>query len=378
TGLSWWFPERAAAFLERENIPAQIFDSYNEGGYIVWRLGPKYLDYIDGRAIPFGPRSFERNTELMSAPPDSPAWQQEAERYGINSIIVPLGRYFGLPLFPALQEFCSSDAWRPVYLDEVSAVFVRRRPENEALIKRLQIACAVAPLPAVTPEGNDSTAFNRWANAAAVLHAIGRSSEAFEATSRALAIFPGSSFVHFLRGKLFQETGNIDAAEKEYLASAALEPNGSTWSNLALIYRYEGRVDDEIEAWEHAVRLLLVPGPALLELGFADLEAHHPQQALQAFDRASSKAQERPAAENDDLFAAKLAHGRAIAWSEQGDLTRAILSEEEAVKLDPRSSDEWMDLANLYESEGRVEDAQKARAQAAAVAKGPNPPGPQN
>jgi hypothetical protein len=30
-GLSWWFPERAASFLERENIPGQIFNTYNEG-----------------------------------------------------------------------------------------------------------------------------------------------------------------------------------------------------------------------------------------------------------------------------------------------------------------------------------------------------------
>src|SRR5262249_58458582 len=48
TGLSWWFPERAAAFIERENIPGQIFNSYNDGGYFTWRLGTKYPDYING------------------------------------------------------------------------------------------------------------------------------------------------------------------------------------------------------------------------------------------------------------------------------------------------------------------------------------------
>ena len=46
-GLSWWFPERAAAFLDREKIPGQIFNTYNEGGYFTWRLGSKYLDYVD-------------------------------------------------------------------------------------------------------------------------------------------------------------------------------------------------------------------------------------------------------------------------------------------------------------------------------------------
>jgi hypothetical protein len=76
--ISWWFPESAAAFMERENVPGQIFNSYNEGGYLTWRLGPKYPDYIDGRALPFGTKLFERNQELMSTPPDSPEWLREA------------------------------------------------------------------------------------------------------------------------------------------------------------------------------------------------------------------------------------------------------------------------------------------------------------
>ena len=70
TGLSWWFPERAAAFIQRENLPGQIFNSYNDGGYFVWRLGAKYPDYIDGRTIPFGPKLIERNTVLMRSLPD--------------------------------------------------------------------------------------------------------------------------------------------------------------------------------------------------------------------------------------------------------------------------------------------------------------------
>jgi len=73
-GLSWWFLEQAASFLERENIPGQIFNTYNEGGYFIWRLGLKYLDYIDGRAIPFGPQLAERNSELMATAPESPEW----------------------------------------------------------------------------------------------------------------------------------------------------------------------------------------------------------------------------------------------------------------------------------------------------------------
>jgi hypothetical protein len=96
----------------------------------------------------------------------------------------------GLHLFPVLRQSCASAAWRPVYLDEVSAVFVRVRPENEGVIARLQIQCATTPLPAVIPQRATTGAFNQWANAAAVLQALGRNAEAFDTTKRALAIFP--------------------------------------------------------------------------------------------------------------------------------------------------------------------------------------------
>jgi hypothetical protein len=102
-GLSWWFPERAGAFAAREHLPTQIFNSYNEGGYLIWRLGSEYPDYIDGRAIPFGPQLFEHNAQLMATPPEAPEWQKEVERFNINTILIPLGRYNGLNSVPGVE-----------------------------------------------------------------------------------------------------------------------------------------------------------------------------------------------------------------------------------------------------------------------------------
>ena len=124
-GMGWWFPERAAAFLEKENIPGEIFNTYDQGGFLLWRLGEHHRDYIDGRAIPFGLDIFLLQQELMQAPLDSPLWQQTAARYNINVFLLPLSRLHMTPLL-RLKDFCQSRNWRPVYLDEVSAVFVRR------------------------------------------------------------------------------------------------------------------------------------------------------------------------------------------------------------------------------------------------------------
>jgi Flp pilus assembly protein TadD len=361
-GLSWWFPESAAAFVERENIPGQVFNTYDEGGYLVWRLGEKYRDYIDGRAIPFGSELFQRSGGLFIAPPDSADWQTEAERYNIDAIIAPLGRYNALQFFPTLRQFCSSERWRPVYLDEFSAVFVRRTPQTEPLIKRWQVDCATAPLPARPVADKGSTAFNRWANAAAILKELGRNAEAFDATTKALSIFPDSAFVHFLRGNLLAEAGNLQGAEQQYLTAAELEGNAATWSALADLYHVEHRPAPEISAWEQAVERLPRPGLALLSLGYACLDAGRASDALHALDRAEkSMDSESP---TDTSFAANLAHGRSLAWNALGNLNKAVSFEEETVRLSPDRADDWLQLAQLYERQGRFADAQRARERA--------------
>jgi Flp pilus assembly protein TadD len=366
-GLSWRFPERAAAFIERENIPGQIFNSYNEGGYLAWRLGPKYLDYIDGRAIPFGPELLERNMKLMRTAPDSSEWRQECERYNINAILVSLTtRYQALDAFPTLKQFCAGDTWKPVYIDEVSAVFLRRGPGTERLVTQLQIDCNTVPLPVVVPSGNKSNAFNSWANAAAVLKALGRNAEALAATARALAIFPDSAYVHIIRGDILLEMGNVGDAEKDYWAAVALDPDSASWARLAQMYEKQRRWNDAIHAWEYVAKLAAHPYTALLSLGYDYLYAHDPDGALKAFDRAQA-AQPQPIIDiaEPQVLAANLAHGRAVAWSALGQFDRAVLFEEEVVRLTPTKSANWLILSTIYEHLGRMEDAQRARERAA-------------
>ena len=64
-GESWSFPERAAAFIEREQLPGNIFQPYNLGGFTALRLGPHYLDYIDGRGV--SQRGLRRRTASAGA-----------------------------------------------------------------------------------------------------------------------------------------------------------------------------------------------------------------------------------------------------------------------------------------------------------------------
>jgi tetratricopeptide (TPR) repeat protein len=362
-GLSWWFPAGAADFIQHQHLPGQIFDSYNEGGYLTWSLGEYYRDYIDGRAIPFGPELLSRNAGLMQSLPGSPAWQLEAERYDINVIILPVGRFIALQFFPALKQFCESDSWRPVYLDEVSVVFLRARPETEGLIRRLQIDCSAAPLPRIPSDETNSKAFNQWANAASVLYALGRSTEALAATKRALAIFPDSAYLHWTRAHMFDEAGNLREAEQEYLRATKLAPySAASWSGLAAYYQGQNRWPEAIHAWESAANVSIWPWEPFVSLGYANLQAGRPKQALAAFDDAAGSLPVHSELLASPSLLANIAHGRARCWYYLGDLHRAIAFEEQAARILPESAELWAHLANLYDLTGRSEDANRIRA----------------
>ncbi len=367
TGLGWWFPESGAAFIERANIPGRIFNTYDEGGYIAWRLGPQYQDYVDGRGDPFGSELLQHSMELTAISPDSPDWEREAEHYGINAIIVPMARYWGVEEFPLLRRFCTSDRWRPVYLDESSAVFLRHTPANESLIAKFEINCSTVSIPAVAPTRNDSKAFNQWANAAGVLNALGRDAEALTAVSKALAVFPDSAFLRLTRGDLLENRADLRGAEQEYLASASLLPNAISWTRLAKLYDRERRLPEAIAAWRTAAEVDPdAASLALMSLGFDYLDASQPHEALDAFHRSQVSFQKENGVgiETHKAYYANLAHGQAVAWEAVRDIKRAISFEEDAVQLAPDRQEDWLKLVRLYDLDGRPADAERARKQA--------------
>lgn len=374
-GIGWWYPEKAASFIEEANLPGEIINTYDEGGFIVWALGEHHRDYLDGRAIPFGTNIFENQLRLMAASLDSAEWQRVADRYGINTFILSLERRQKTPL-ARLKDFCTSQNWRPVYLDEVAAVFVRRSPATEDLIRHSQVDCATAALPVQPLPASSAIAFDRWANAAAVLAALNRNNEALAASERALAIFPDSSYVHWLRGNLFYSMWRNDEAEQEYRKAIALDPSEDNWSALSALYHRVGRMPEATHAAQQAARLSLQPYTADLRLAYYYLNVMQPQPALAALDDALHRAPAVALAEDGpDSLRFQVARARSDAWRMSGDTARAIAAGEEAVQLSPGDAAAWSNLAHLYERAGRVADQQRAEQRAAQQgAGGPSQP----
>ncbi len=377
-GLGWWLPEGAAEFLNRENLPPNIFNSYDEGGFLLWRDGLKYRDYIDGRAIPFGSDALPHEEQLLGASLASADWQHEADRYHINTIILPLeGHEIA---FEQLPDLCYGEKWTPVYLDELAIVLVRRTPENEELINRLQVNCANATLPG-SPLDDSPRSFHRWLSAASMLHVLRREAEALSATEHARRIFPDSIELHRLRGSILYAESRRTEAEQEWLAALALAPDPTVWFQLGELYEQQERMPEAMHAWQQTIALTSRPGAAqdvftrtlrpraLLKLARLYMMSAQPRPALQALDEAVRTAP--PAmlnAAGGRTFKFDVAQGRAAAWRALGDLQQATAFEEEAVQLDPDAADAWSHLAKLYARQGRVEDQHRAEAHVSALA----------
>jgi tetratricopeptide (TPR) repeat protein len=368
-GVSWWYPERATAFLLREHLPRNIFNDFNQGGYLTWRIGPEYPVYVDGRLIPFGSTFLTHQHSLMQEPPESPEWQREADLRNINTILVSVARYGGLGTFP-LQQFCASQDWHPVYLDEVAAIFVRNRPENTAWIDHLQIDCAtvhIDPPPTVAVGSRarqNAELYNFYANAGAVLYVLGRGGDALRYLQSAETIFPDDSNLHLTLGQLFQAYGRGGLAEQEYQTAVGLRPSDMGWFLLARLYASNQRYDEAANAYTHAAELSYQACERYLTLGELYVQMRRPEEALKAFERAVRLSPYASTSPWGSSFYARVAAGRAQVWESRGDLDRAIEFQKQAVELAPLDPARLTQLAELYEARGRADLAQKAHQRA--------------
>ena len=368
-GLCSWFPERATEFIQRENLPPEILNTYAAGGFLTWKLGPQRRVYIDGRDTLYGPARLSRHSQLMFSAPDSQAWLEETSRYNINTVILALARADGLQ--PALlRGLCNSPIWQPVYLDERAAVFVRHAPENEALLQRFLVSCATAPIPVSAAAGTRAAAFNTWTNAAITLAALGRNSEALAAYQKALSIDSDAAFVHRYYADLLFAMGRMDDSEQEYLTAIKLDPSADTWGALARSYLQRNRTLAAADAMEHEAQFSPRPYLTLDDLGYLYLSLNDPEQALKAFDRAARTTPAALKAADNGFFEFKVAQGQSAACYALGNLDKATAYQERAANLQPNVPQPWRRLAKLYDETGRTADAAKARQRAETAGQG--------
>lgn len=341
TGPGRWMPEGATSFILRHRLPGNVFNEYTTGGFAVWKLGPAYPDYVDGRGDPF-PDVFFRWMELLNAPLDSPVWREEAARRNIKTLLLSMDHTYGSAV-PMLGSMCGSQNWRPVYMDAQAAVFVLRTPETAQLVDSLQIDCRQVQFdnpPTAGYFARRAPRFHSLLSGAAVLNALGRPSDALVLLNRAQAIFEGNYELHYMEGAAYLALGNKLAGERELRRSLELQPYDAASILLGSLLRDENRLDESMTVIDRALRTSDSHRHELyLAQAVLNLDRRLPAEALTSLDRADAASPLKgQAAALGPGFVKKLAAVRSIAWTQ---------------------------LAESYEGRGMMQQANDARARAA-------------
>ena len=377
-GLSWWYPQGATAFIQENSLPGQVFGDYNSSGYLTLRLGPKYPDFADGRGIPFPVDVLLEQATLQQSSPDSAEWARTAERYGINTIILSLARSGGLEYVP-LREYCAAKNWQPVYLDDVSIVLVRRRPEDESLIGRYAVNCTDHAIDPPFPDRISASdhsfggaaararLYEFYANTASIYYVLGRDSDALNAADRAGQLFSADPGLPMLIGQAMQAAGKFPEAEAQYRRSLEIRPTDMGWFLLGRLLLAKKDYAGAAGALRRSAEISVSPASRYRLLANVELAMNHPEEALGALDREEQFEEKLAALPSYRASSAQIAEGRGRAWLQLHDVKRARAYLETSTQLAPDAT-RWNLLAQCYDAQGLAGEAAAARNRAKELA----------
>jgi hypothetical protein len=133
------FPSRAVAFLQAHPPSGRMFNDYDWGGYLIWRLYPAVPVFIDGRAdlyIAIEEHS-KRRSEQRGEGQDEPlfhefadayqlkgSWQSVLQRWKIQTVLIP-------PDSALVTGLLSAPGWTVAYQDAQSVIMQLEIPQPE-------------------------------------------------------------------------------------------------------------------------------------------------------------------------------------------------------------------------------------------------------
>ena len=127
----WRYPMGAASFLLGRRISVPLFNTYEYGGYLIWRGRPVF---IDGRAL--SETVYEDYRRILGSAPGDPIRPQTLAKYGVGAIAVNSFEYTSGVLYPLVLALGnpSQTEWKLVYEDPQSLVFLRDIPPGMAVL----------------------------------------------------------------------------------------------------------------------------------------------------------------------------------------------------------------------------------------------------
>jgi hypothetical protein len=147
----------AAAFLDREGVSGPMFNTYDLGADLLYR-GRKV--FVDTRNVDYGYAFLER---LFEAANDKDAWDALDREYHFTHAVVWYAPFVQTPPLPYVRHLEHDPGWALAYLDDRTAVYLKRTAGNAEAIARDQYTL-VTPLDLYTGDVITRTPRARYAD----------------------------------------------------------------------------------------------------------------------------------------------------------------------------------------------------------------------
>lgn len=107
------YPVTAVDYLQQAHLTeARIYNSYNWGGYLIWRGVPVF---VDGRADVYGDEFLFDYRRTFDITPD---WQEPLAQYDVEYVLMERGS-------PLTVLLTVSNEWQEIYADDLAQLFER-------------------------------------------------------------------------------------------------------------------------------------------------------------------------------------------------------------------------------------------------------------
>jgi hypothetical protein len=139
---SWRFPTGAADYLLQNHVSGPLFNTWEDGGYLIWRLWPAQRVFIDGRALSESANrdfkeilyNFGSDVGHVTGPR-----AELLNRYRIQTVLTNTFEYVTGAIYPLALSLAASPDWKLVYGDTRSLMFERASsPDAAGVPQKLQ------------------------------------------------------------------------------------------------------------------------------------------------------------------------------------------------------------------------------------------------
>jgi hypothetical protein len=136
---AWTTPAGAADFLIANHITGRMFNTWAQGGYLIWRLWPQERVFIDGRAMSESlNRDYQQILNNLPGPIDKLTGPRKdlMDRYGIQVVAMNTIEFVSGGIYPLAVALGTPESteWQLVYDDPQALVFVRNPPPGTPVL----------------------------------------------------------------------------------------------------------------------------------------------------------------------------------------------------------------------------------------------------